>query len=228
MSSSTRTSSRPGSGPFIGRALLAAAIVLAVAGACALAFAVGQSGAPQAAPLAPGATTPAGPAGPAGAQPASPRLARPVSLQIPSLGLDRTLLTVGLAADRTLEVPPFEYADQPGWYERFPTPGDPGTAIIVGHVDSPAGPAVFDRLGTLRAGDEVRVRRTDGRTAVFAVDRVATYSKDHFPTSLVYGAIGYPGLRLITCGGRYDADDGGYQDNTVAFASLTRFDRQTA
>lgn len=228
MSSSTRTSSHPRRA-WVPRALLAAAIVLAVAGTCALAFAFGHSRAPQ---VAPPSINPevAGPAAPAGALPAPPgrTQARPVSLQIPALGVNRNLLAVGLAADRTLEVPPFEKADQPGWYERFPAPGDRGPAVIVGHVDAPDGPAVFNKLGTLRTGDEVRVRRSDDLTAVFVVDRVAAYPKDDFPSRLVYGAIDYPGLRLITCGGPYDASDGGYQDNIVVFASLTGFDRQAA
>lgn len=224
MSSSTRTSSRPADPSWVRRALLAAAILLAAAGVCSLAFAFGQSNAPQLAPPVSGEL--AGPAAPAGAVPAPPGRAeaRPVSLEIPALDLNRTLLAVGLAADRTLEVPPFEQADQPGWYERFPAPGDRGPAVIVGHLDSPDGPAVFAKLDTLDAGDEVRVRRTDGRTAVFVVDRVAAYPKDDFPSHLVYGDLDHPGLRLITCGGPYDAGAGGYQDNTVVYASLARFE----
>lgn len=212
----------------VARTLLAAAILLAAAGTCALAFAIGQSHAPQLA--APPTAEIAGPAAPAGDVPAPPggTQAQPVSLQIPAIALDRSLLRVGLAADRTLEVPPFANADQPGWYDRFPTPGDRGPAVIVGHVDSPDGPAVFDRLDTLHAGDEVRVRRSDGMTAIFVVDRVTAFAKDDFPSRLVYGAINYPGLRLITCGGPYDAGAGGYQDNVVVFASLTRFDRPAA
>lgn len=228
MSSSTRNSSRRADPSWVARALLAAAILLAAAGTFALAFAVGQSRAPEVVP--PPTAEIAGPAAPAGDVPAPPggAQAQPVSLQIPAIAVDRSLLRVGLAADRTLEVPPFEKADQPGWYDRFPAPGDRGPAVIVGHVDSPDGPAVFNRLDTLDAGDEVRVGRTDGMTAIFVVDRVAAYSKDDFPSHLVYGALDYPGLRLITCGGPYDAGDGGYQENVVVFASLTRFDRPAA
>lgn len=228
MSSSTRISSRRVDPSWVSHALLAAAILLAVAGACALAFAFGQSRAPQVAP--PPTAEIAGPAAPAGDVPAPPgrNQAQPVSLQIPAIAVDRELLQVGLAADRTLEVPPFAQADQPGWYDRFPAPGDRGPAVIVGHVDSPDGPAVFNRLDTLTAGDEVRVRRSDGLIAIFVVDRVTAFPKDDFPSRLVYGAIDYPGLRLITCGGQYDDGDGGYQDNVVVFASLTRFDRPAA
>lgn len=228
MSSSTRTSSRRADPTWVSRALLAAAILLAVAGTCALAFAWGQSRAPQVTP--PPTAEIAGPTAPAGDVPAplDGTQAQPVSLEIPAIAVNRELLQVGLAADRTLEVPPFAQADQPGWYERFPAPGDRGPAVIVGHVDSPDGPAVFSRLGTLTAGDEVRVRRSDGLTAIFVVDRVTAFPKEDFPSRLVYGAIDHAGLRLITCGGPYDAGEGGYQDNVVVFASLSRFDRPAA
>ena len=81
-------------------------------------------------------------------------------------------------------------------------------------------PAVFHRLGTLRRGDEVTVTRKDGKTAVFTVTRVAQFSKSRFPSRAVYGAIDHAGLRLITCGGTYDAARHRYLDNVVVFAKL--------
>jgi hypothetical protein len=81
--------------------------------------------------------------------------------------------------------------------------------------------AVFYRLGTMRPGDQVTVTRTDGRTAVFTVTRLARFSKSRFPTQAVYGEIDHAGLRLITCGGTYDAKNHRYLDNVVVFAKLT-------
>ncbi|MDN5751557.1 MAG: class F sortase [Pseudonocardia sp.] len=121
--------------------------------------------------------------------------------------------------DGSLEVPR-DYA-LAGWYRPGPTPGEAGPAVVVGHVDSAAdGPAVFFRLGELRPGAEVLVERADGRTAVFAVDRAARYPKDEFPTREVYGPTDHAALRLITCGGDFDAASGHYRDNIVAFARL--------
>ena len=94
--------------------------------------------------------------------------------------------------------------------------------MILGHVDARGGRAVFYPLGWTRAGDAVTVRRADGSTAVFTVDRVETFPRDQFPTAEVYGTSGYPGLRLVTCGGRYDRSHGGYQSNVVVFASLAQ------
>ena len=81
-------------------------------------------------------------------------------------------------------------------------------------------PAVFHRLGTLRRGDQVTVTRQDGKTAVFTVSRVARFSKSRFPSRAVYGTIDHAGLRLITCGGTYDAARHRYLDNVVVFAKL--------
>ena len=82
-------------------------------------------------------------------------------------------------------------------------------------------PAVFRRLGTLRRGDEVAVTRKDGRTAVFTVTRVDRFAKSRFPTKAVYGPIDHAGLRLVTCGGTYDAARKTYLDNVIVFAKLS-------
>ena len=107
-----------------------------------------------------------------------------------------------------------------GWFSRGPAPGALGPSVIAGHVTWD-GPAVFYRLRTMRRGDEVAVTREDGRTAVFTVSRVARYPQSQFPSRAVYGPIDHAGLRLITCGGKYDAARERYSDNVVVFAKLT-------
>jgi sortase (surface protein transpeptidase) len=107
-----------------------------------------------------------------------------------------------------------------GWYSRGPSPGALGPAVIAGHVTWNGAPEVFYRLSTMRRGDQVSVTRKDGKTAVFTVTRVAQFSKSRFPTREVYGQIDHAGLRLITCGGTYDAARGKYLDNVVVFAKL--------
>lgn len=146
----------------------------------------------------------------------------PVSIRIPVIRVHAPLMQLGLTRDRSLQVPPLRHAGVAGWYRHSATPGDRGSSIIVGHVDSFSGPAVFYNLSVLKPGNRILVRRRDGRTAVFSVDKIASYNKSAFPSRLVYGATRYPSLRLITCGGTYDPARGGYQDNTVVFASLQR------
>lgn len=144
---------------------------------------------------------------------------RPVALSIPSIGVrSGTIVGLGLAKDGSIEVPRDPAA--PGWFTPGPSPGQFGPAIIAGHVDGKDGPAVFYRLGELRRGAQVQVARANGSTATFVVDRVKQYDKDRFPTRAVYGnTTDRAELRLITCSGEFDAEDG-YQSNTVAFAHL--------
>jgi sortase (surface protein transpeptidase) len=149
---------------------------------------------------------------------------RPIRLEIPRIGVRTDLMLLGKNPDQTLETPPLERAQEAGWYRFGPTPGARGPAVIVGHVDSTKGPAVFYRLGDLRPGETVRVLRKDGRTAVFQIDSVEKVAKDHFPTQKVYGDLPYPGIRLITCGGQFNRATGHYVDNLVAYGHLVRTD----
>jgi sortase (surface protein transpeptidase) len=140
-----------------------------------------------------------------------------VSLTIPIIGVKTGLVTLGLAADGSLQVP--SSAQVAGWYTGSPRPGGVGSAIIVGHIDSLSGPGVFYRLPELRPGNPVYVRRADGTLVEFRVTQVQTYSKDHFPTQAVYGPTPDAELRLITCGGAFDPATGHYLSNIVVFAT---------
>jgi sortase (surface protein transpeptidase) len=146
----------------------------------------------------------------------------PTRIDIPAIGVASGLVDLGLNADGTVEVPPLAKDSSAGWYHDSPTPGELGPSLLLGHVDSAEyGPAVFFRLGDLRPGDEASVTRTDGTVAVFTIDRVASYPKDSFPTLEVYGNTDRAELRLITCGGDFDASARNYLDNIVVYASLT-------
>lgn len=155
---------------------------------------------------------------------ATPRsLARsvPQRLEIPAIGVDTPIVSVGLAADGTVGVPPIEANAPAGWYQYSPTPGQVGPAVILGHVTvGQYGDGVFLHLSRLAKGDRVVVVLQDGVSAVFSVDSVQMVSKAHFPTSAVYGSVDRPELRLITCAGPRGSDGSGYPDNTIVYASL--------
>jgi len=142
----------------------------------------------------------------------------PTRLEIPKIGVASSLTRLGRARDGTIQVP--KQWGVPGWYELGPRPGDPGSAVILGHVDSTRGPAVFYRLRELRPGDEIVVRRADGSSARFVVERTAQYDKQRFPTDDVYYPTLAAGLRLVTCGGQFDAGAGHYRSNVIAFATV--------
>ncbi|MEU1683291.1 class F sortase [Micromonospora zamorensis] len=147
--------------------------------------------------------------------------AAPVRVQITAIGVRAEVVGVGADAAGVLEVPPLDKPTLAGWYRHGVSPGETGNAVLVGHVDSPAGPAVFFDLGRLRAGEQIQVTRADAQVATFTVDDVQAYPKDRFPSTLVYGPADAAGLRLITCGGRFDASTGNYVDNIVVFATRT-------
>lgn len=143
-------------------------------------------------------------------------VAEPVRLRVPALGVDSPLLHLGLATDRSIEVPA-DYGTA-GWFEGGPRPGQPGPAVILGHVDSKAGPGVFYRLAELPVGAEVLVDRADGSTIGFRVTSTLRAAKTAFPTDLVYAPTLEPSLRLVTCGGVFDRAKGSYLDNVIVNA----------
>jgi Sortase domain len=148
-----------------------------------------------------------------------PAVAVPVRLRIPALRVNTALQRLALQPDGTVAVP--KRPDVAGWYARGPRPGQAGPAVILGHVDSHNGPGIFLNLAKLSRGAVVKVDRADGSTVTFRVTAVSRVSKTRFPTDLVYGPTLEPTLRLVTCGGSFDATRRSYRDNVIAFAAAT-------
>ncbi|MBP6881021.1 MAG: class F sortase [Candidatus Pacebacteria bacterium] len=143
----------------------------------------------------------------------------PKLLRIPSVGIETEFEgPLGLKTDGTVEVP--DSYEEVGWYEYGPTPGELGPAVVLGHVDSYQGPAVFYSIGQLEPGDEIFIDRADGKTVTFVVERFERHDQDDFPTVAVYGDIDHAGLRLITCTGIYDRVAQSYSHNLIVFASI--------
>jgi hypothetical protein len=139
----------------------------------------------------------------------------PTRVRVSAIGLDSPLETLHLGTNGALQPPKrFERA---GWYVDGTAPGDIGPAVIAGHVDSKAGPAVFYRLRELTAGDKIEVVR-GGRVLRFTVTRTVWYPKNKFPSAQVYGPTPDRQLRLITCGGVFDHKLRSYKDNLVVYA----------
>jgi hypothetical protein len=145
---------------------------------------------------------------------------QPVRLTVARLKIRADVTASGQAPDGTVEVPPLNRPKAVNWYSPGPSPGEIGPAVLLGHVDSRSGPAVFYSLGLMKSGDLIAVTRKDGSTARFSVDEVTTVRKDSFPTAKVYGDLTYPGLRLITCGGSFDPVKHSYTSNTIVYARL--------
>jgi sortase (surface protein transpeptidase) len=142
----------------------------------------------------------------------------PVALSIPAIGVSVPVSQLGLNPDGTVQVP--TNFQEPGWYRLGPSPGQVGSAVILGHVDSYQGPAVFFQLRSLQAGDRVEVTLADGVIANFVVTAVTMYLKAQFPDQQVYGSDGHSALQLVTCGGTFDAQTGHYLSNVVVYTAL--------
>lgn len=203
--------------------LVAGLIMLAIGGFVVQHAMTGKVGEPPASaqeiPATVGTAVPF-PVDPSAVAPALPA-STPVEIEIPVLGVKAPVMRLGLNSNRTVQVPPLGDHNLAGWYDGSVTPGADGSSIILGHVDNYTGPSVFFSVKNLHAGDKVDVVRADGSVAAFAVDGVQKVAKAQFPTSDVYGNVPYPSLRLVTCGGPFDAASGQYADNIVVYAHLT-------
>jgi hypothetical protein len=145
----------------------------------------------------------------------------PELISIPRIRVWDKVIPLGLGRNGTAEVPSLSTPFLTSWFDKGPTPGQRGTAIVYGHVDShAAGPAAFYRIGTLRPGNLIDVTLADQKIAVFRVYSVALYAKTGFPTTVVYRYTRWPSLRLITCGGTFDPRTHHYLGNVVVSAAF--------
>jgi hypothetical protein len=143
---------------------------------------------------------------------------RPVELVAPAVRIRMPVLPTGVAVDGQMALPPDPRTV--GWYRFGPNPGAPrGSAVLGGHLDSKeygVGPLV--RLRQLRPGDELAARLTDGRTVRYRTVEVQSIAKQTLALAELFDRSGPARLRVVTCGGEYDRDRGGYQENVVVTA----------
>jgi hypothetical protein len=151
-----------------------------------------------------------------------PVVSVPVAVRIPKIGAESSLVQLGLNPDGSVQVPPVSDPMQAGWCAGGATPGEIGPAVLLGHVDGDRQEGIFFRLHELAPGDDVFVTRKDGVVLRFTVTATNEVAKDAFPTEAVYGTTPGPELRLITCGGSFDAAAHSYVDNIVVYATLAR------
>ena len=152
--------------------------------------------------------------GPAGAALEARRPAPPVHLSIPAIGVDAPVDPVG-ATPTGIAIPAVGRA---GWYDAGPRPGEPGRAVVIGHLDAANGPGLFALLPGVENGTRVNVTDARGAVHAFRIVGRAQVEKDKFPTFAVYGTSARPVLVMITCGGPYEGPLAGYRDNVLVYA----------
>jgi sortase (surface protein transpeptidase) len=141
------------------------------------------------------------------------RPAPPSRISIPAAGIDATVEPVDEHGG-ALTVPHIGTA---GWFEGGPRPGEPGRAVLIGHLDTHEGPGLFARVPTLPAGTRITVLDRRGQEHRYNVVGGAQVRKDRFPATSVYGHADAPVLVLITCGGPFQPGRG-YRDNVLLYA----------
>ena len=204
------------------RLLTLVAVVLAAAGLAEFSKANTASGPPRLASSVLGKLPPA--AKPAAVALPTLPFSVPTHVDIPAVDLHADVITVDLSADGSIGTPPLVNAKVAAWYDRSPTPGQAGSAILDAHVDSALMSdyrGAFFNLGLAKPGMEIDVTRADHSIAVFTIDEVQAALKADFPANEVYAATPYAGLRLITCGGAYDKTTHEYLGNTIVYAHMT-------
>lgn len=141
----------------------------------------------------------------------------PRTLVIPRLGLRMPVVAKGVDDTGAMALP--ASASVVAWYRFGSRPLDQGGAtVLAGHVDTAAegaGPLVG--LAALRVGDLVEVR-AGGHLVTYRTTSVTRISKALIDLPAVFSREGVPRLHLVTCGGPYLPDRGGYQDNVVVAA----------
>ena len=156
--------------------------------------------------------------------------ARPVRVDIGAIDVAAPLIEVGNARDGSIGVPPEKKPHLAAWYKYSAAPGEPGRTVIVGHLDSRFSrqyTAVFYRLGALKRGQKVTVRRADGVVVEYVVDGASLQSKANFPAGQIYGKSKRSELRLITCGGTYSKRTG-WSGNVVVYAHMVSWHHATS
>lgn len=142
----------------------------------------------------------------------------PQRLVIPRIAVNTPLETVSLTKKSDVHAP-YQWNDA-AWYDMGPRPGDPGNAVVFGHLDSTCCPAVFWNLSALHPGDIIRVAYNGGRTLSFKVLWQKTFASTKFPTKWLFGSARDRALVLFTCAGTFHRDGTGYDHKLFVYARM--------
>lgn len=142
---------------------------------------------------------------------------RPVRVLVPRAGVDAAVVSVSSEKGGKVAAPPLGEENLAGWDRNGSTPGEPGAAVLVGHLDTKTGPAVFAKLSSVKKGDTVAVVRSDDRVVVFRATGTEEVGKSDFPVRKVFTDSGRSVIRLVTCGGHFNRERHSYDDNLIVY-----------
>lgn len=143
----------------------------------------------------------------------------PVRLEVSSVGINAKVESVGTDGNGAMKTP--SSFSTVAWYSKGSKPGEPGNAVIAGHVNNALTKAgVFEYLSSVSVGDIVTVTDESGRQLRYAVRDIEEYPTDDAPTDIIFARSGPSQLALITCAGDWDAKAHSFNQRLVVFAEL--------
>ncbi len=146
----------------------------------------------------------------------------PRRVSIPSVDIAMAITATGVTSDGQMELP--GDPSRIGWYRFGALPGDArGSVVLGGHVDSVRyGVGPLARLASVREGARIAVTGSDGQRIDYRVASVQRISKAALPVDELFDPEVAHRLVIVTCGGRYLPEAGGYEDNIVVIAEPLR------
>jgi sortase (surface protein transpeptidase) len=146
--------------------------------------------------------------------------AAPEALEIPKIGVSAPIKGVGTRGTGEMDAP--SSPSDVGWFLGGPKPGEPGNAILTGHLDwagPPPRPAVFWRLKELVPGDEIQVRTAQG-PLTFTVESTTLYDRASAPVDRILGWAMGKVITIVTCEGQFIPRERDYTHRRVIRARL--------
>jgi sortase A len=142
----------------------------------------------------------------------------PMKLRIPAVDLEANIEQVGKTKTGAMANPSDWWTT--GWYKYGSRPGEIGSAVIAGHLDTETAEAVFWDLQKLKAGDAIEVIDEHETVRTFIVERIAEYDEDKAPLQELFASNDAARLNLITCAGNWKKNSGEYDKRLVVYAKL--------
>lgn len=145
---------------------------------------------------------------------------RPKRLVIPAIGVRALVQEVGVDQKGQMGIPT-NFTDV-AWFKLGPKPGEPGTAVIDGHLDTVRDAnAVFANLSKLKKGDIIKVEDFSGQTINFQVTETATYDITNAPVDKIFEYnTNVSKLNLITCDGIWNQKERNYNQRFVVYSTM--------
>ncbi|MGG4488029.1 sortase domain-containing protein [Metabacillus idriensis] len=144
----------------------------------------------------------------------------PVKVEIPSINVEANIEQVGIIENGQMGVP--QAINDVGWFEPGVKPGNRGSAVLAGHVDSKTGPAIFFNLKDLKQGDEIIVTDEKGTALTFIVKNQESYPRGSAPIDEIFQTVEGQNLNLITCSGTFNRSAGTHEERLVVFTELKK------